>query len=65
MSMMRCDGCDGIIDTDSDVEGIWEDENPFRFWCSNCVERASNPNMLRALAMQEPERYAEIMEVMS
>ncbi len=38
MSMMRCDGCDRITDTDYDVEGIFEDAKPYRYFCSACVD---------------------------
>lgn len=62
MSIMRCDGCDGIIDTDDDVEGIFEDARPFRFWCSGCVERGNDEALLAALKTQEPERYKELTE---
>ena len=35
MSMMRCDSCDRIIDTDYYVEGFLGDQ----FYCESCVER--------------------------
>lgn len=62
MSMMMCSGCDAFIDTDYDVEGLYEDASPFRFWCSFCTERTDNEAMLIAMEIQEPERYAELME---
>lgn len=63
MSCIRCDGCDRIVDTDHDVEGVWEDSKPFRFWCSSCLGDLNNTAMLAALKAQDPEMYAELMEV--
>lgn len=33
MSMMRCDRCDRLIDTDDDVE-CWQEND--ECWCENC-----------------------------
>ncbi|MEQ8227913.1 MAG: hypothetical protein RIA64_07495 [Rhodospirillales bacterium] len=42
MSIMRCGLCDGHIDTDEDVEGLWGVENQTPngedFICSGCCE---------------------------
>ncbi len=38
MSMMRCDACDRIVDTDYYVEGWQEDDS---FLCAGCVETYS------------------------
>lgn len=62
MSMMRCDGCDAIVNTDDDVEGLFEDTNPWRFWCCRCVENGNNEALLVALKTQEPERYKELFD---
>jgi len=64
MSMMRCQ-CDRIVDTDYDVEGLFEDASPFRFWCSRCVEDAvknDDKELLAALQKQEPETYKEMTD---
>ena len=60
MSVMRCDRCDHFTDTDEDVEGLFEDAAPFRYWCSNCIEFGDSTAMFAALKKQEPDRYAEI-----
>jgi len=43
MSVMRCDQCDGFVDTDDDVEGLWgvnnETPNGEDFICSACCDR--------------------------
>ena len=65
MSMMRCDGCGAMTDTDYTVEGLFEDAMPWRYWCPHCVENAaknSHEAILGALKIQEPERYEEMME---
>ncbi len=62
MSVMRCDGCDNFIDTDFSVEGVWEDEAPFRFWCSRCLETCDDPAMWRALEKQDDITFNELME---
>lgn len=38
MSMMRCDACDRLVDTDFYVEGFQEDDS---FLCSGCVDMYS------------------------
>jgi hypothetical protein len=38
MSMMRCDACDRLVDTDYYVEGWQKDDS---FLCSGCVEKYS------------------------
>ncbi len=38
MSMMRCDACDRLVDTDYYVEGWQEDDS---FLCAGCVETYS------------------------
>jgi len=35
MSMMRCDSCDRVVDTDYDVEGFIGDS----FYCASCMDR--------------------------
>lgn len=62
MSVMRCDGCDGMIDTDFVCEGVWEDASPFRYWCPRCSEDANNTEMLAALKIQDPDVYQELTE---
>lgn len=62
MSMMHCSACDRIKDTDDDLDGLWEDPSPFRWWCTACVERGDDEALLVALKAQEPERYREITE---
>jgi hypothetical protein len=37
MSMIRCDGCDGLIDTDYNVDGVYETGKPFRYFCEACI----------------------------
>lgn len=63
MSCIRCDQCESIIDTDYNVEGVWEDKSPFRYWCWNCAERAikdENKALLAALEVQDPETYKDL-----
>lgn len=67
MSVMHCSGCDNYIDTDFDVEGVWEDGGTHRFWCSRCLERAieaKEPDceILAAYKKQDPAGYAEAMD---
>jgi len=67
MSMMRCNGCDNYIDTDEDVEGVWEDGAPHRYWCGTCVEgaveaKADNCPILAAYKKQDPQAYADAMD---
>lgn len=40
MSMMLCSRCDCLVDTDTNVEGVFEDTKPFRYWCPYCVDKA-------------------------
>jgi hypothetical protein len=37
MSVCMCSRCDRFEDTDFDI-GEWEDESPYRYWCTSCVE---------------------------
>lgn len=67
MSMILCTACDNHIDTDDDVEGVFEDTTPFRFWCSGCLQRKIEANepgcaCLAAYKKQDPAAYAEMME---
>lgn len=62
MSMMFCKGCDALVDTDHDVEGLFEDDAPFRWWCSQCVADANDTAMLTALEKQNPELYRELTD---
>lgn len=69
MSIMVCTGCDRYVDTDFDVEGVWEDRG-VGFWCAHCLEGAvSNPQdnerIMEALKHQDPTTYAEVMAVKS
>lgn len=60
--MVRCE-CDRMVDTDYDVEGLFEDTKPWRFWCASCIENAvksDNKALLVALKAQEPDRYKEL-----
>ena len=40
MSMMLCKGCDQFVDTDFDLDGIWDDGPPYGYTCTACTERA-------------------------
>lgn len=67
MSMMLCNGCDHIRDTDEDLDGLWEETKPSeggknRWWCTQCVEDLHDRDMLLTLKKQEPERYKELTE---
>lgn len=35
MSMMRCERCDRVVDTDEDLEGKWSE---FGYACTRCCE---------------------------
>ncbi len=64
MSMMFCAGCDRLADTDEGT-GIFEDVNPWRYWCEGCVCSASKNSseaLLAALKVQKPEIYKEICD---
>lgn len=37
MSIMLCNGCDALIDTDFNVEGMWEPE----YRCESCTDELS------------------------
>jgi hypothetical protein len=39
MSCIRCDICERIVDTDYDVEGIWDEEAPYGLTCGACCDR--------------------------
>lgn len=65
MSIMRCDGCDGFINTDEGT-GLFEDAKPYRFWCDECVLNAfesqdANHTIVAVVKKQDPEAYAELM----
>ncbi len=36
MSMLRCERCDRVVDTDYDLEGIWSETG---YTCERCTER--------------------------
>jgi len=58
MSVVHCDGCDNYIDTDFDVEGVFENTSPFAYWCSSCIETGEGDAMLAALLAERPDQYA-------
>jgi hypothetical protein len=63
---MRCDGCDGFIDTDEGT-GLFENAKPYRFWCDDCVmtafdHMAANCPIVAAVKVQNPDAYAELTE---
>jgi hypothetical protein len=67
MSIMRCDGCDDMVDTDYNVEGLFEDAKPYRFWCESCVMDAfsrldKDCPIVAAVKVQDPEAYSELMD---
>lgn len=39
MSMMRCERCQRVVDTDEDLDGIWSD---FGYTCEACTEAAED-----------------------
>lgn len=58
---MVCTGCDGYIDTDFDVTGVWEDKGT-RFWCGKCLETAIEEKkadcpILANYKIQDPSEY--------
>lgn len=62
MSMMMCSSCDEMTDTDEDVEGVFEDATPFRYWCSSCADITfdGDPAILAAIKAQDLDRYDEL-----
>lgn len=67
MSMMACSGCSRYVDTDENVEGVWEDKGT-RYWCDRCLEEAAEEadpeNVILAnFKVQDPAGYADIMDI--
>ena len=59
VSMIRCSGCDRILDAkDEGLEGVYEDAKPYRYWCPDCL---TEPDALKALKIQDPDRYIELV----
>ena len=42
MSLIMCDRCASIIDTDCDDAGIYAGSEPFEFLCGNCCDQLLN-----------------------
>lgn len=59
MSVMRCDGCDDYVDTDYNVEGIFEDAKPYRYYCGNCIDR-QHATAMDVIRIQDPDLYKEL-----
>ena len=56
--MMFCYGCDRLTDTD-DCTGIFEDADPWRFFCESCIEN-KNDAALDVIQKQDPDLYKEL-----
>ncbi len=62
MSMIRCASCGDIGDCkDEWIEGVFEDANPWRFFCPNCVENR-NGQVMEVLRVEQPELYRELTD---
>ena len=62
MSMMRCDRCDRIEDTD-DCTGLFEEKGT-RFWCERCVEQSFEDRdetdcIMVAFKAQNPKEFQD------
>ncbi len=61
--MILCDGCGSMIDAKGNgLDGVFEHKAPFRYWCPECVSDGTNPYMMEALRVTDPERYEEVKE---
>ena len=59
MSMILCCSCAGIVDAkDYGLNGLYEDANPYRYWCPECV---TEPEALKTMKKQDPDRYFELI----
>ena len=67
MSIMRCDRCDAFVDTDDAGYGLFEDANPYRFWCESCVTSAfddADPTdaIVATMKAQDPATFKDLTE---
>lgn len=69
MSVCICHRCGQFVDTDFNVEGVFEAVKPWKYYCGSCVERAfedgetaETDRALAAYKADAPAEYDEMIE---